>query len=106
MATIKKSPDIESPAPALSATIGTPVYDPNNLGDVLKRLSSLADDVKKVSGDLAAHYTKHTRHHYTNGALAQVSLDAPVDFNPATAAQLHQLQSAIGEFVHAVGRTS
>ena len=83
-------------------TINTRVYDPDNLADVLNRLRTLSDDVKKVSADIAAHHRKHTRTHHTNGGLAQVALDDPVDLNPEIAARLHRLQSAIGEFTHAV----
>jgi hypothetical protein len=85
---------VEPPAPA---------YNPENLDDVLKRLRGMIDDLKNLSADIAAQHKKHSRAHYMHGAPAGLPIDAPVAHDPATAARLHTLQAAIGEFVHAAG---
>ncbi len=99
MPTTKKLSAEYETAHAASALINTRAY----LADVLKRVRALSDDVKKVSGDLAFHYRKHTRSHNTTmGHLVSLP-EGPIDYDPAMAARLRTLQGAIGEFVHAVG---
>jgi delta 1-pyrroline-5-carboxylate dehydrogenase len=68
--------DAEAPAPAIETT---PVYNPDNLGDVVGRLRSLASEIKATAVDLAAH---HSSDHAVAGRVHALRL-ALSEFNQA-----------------------